>query len=79
VDALGGAISQPAWRTEPAWSLVSGDDHMIPTPAQRAMAERIGARTVEVAGASQPSSTVGGRSKRVTVGSGLGGGLRRLR
>jgi pimeloyl-ACP methyl ester carboxylesterase len=52
VDALGGAISQPAWRTKPAWYLVSGDDHMIPTPAQRAMAERIGAHTVEVPGAS---------------------------
>jgi pimeloyl-ACP methyl ester carboxylesterase len=52
VDALGGAISQPAWRSKRAWYLVSGDDHMIPTPAQRAMAERIGAQTVEVPGAS---------------------------
>ena len=52
VDALNGAVSQPAWRTKPSWYLVAGDDHMIPPPAQRAMAERIGAQTVEVPGAS---------------------------
>ncbi len=52
VDALGGTVSQPAWRTKPAWYLVAGDDRMIPPPAQHAMAERIGARTVEVAGSS---------------------------
>ncbi len=52
VDALNGAISQPAWRAKPAWYLVSGDDRMIPPPAQRTMAERIGATTVEVPGAS---------------------------
>ncbi|MGW0998847.1 alpha/beta fold hydrolase [Streptomyces sp. NPDC002523] len=50
VAALGGAVSQPAWRTKPAWYLVASDDRMIPPPAQRAMAERIGARTVEVPG-----------------------------
>ncbi|WP_331769807.1 alpha/beta hydrolase (plasmid) [Embleya sp. NBC_00888] len=50
VDALGGAVSQPAWRTKPAWYLVASDDRMIPPPAQCAMAERIGAQTVEVAG-----------------------------
>jgi pimeloyl-ACP methyl ester carboxylesterase len=52
LDALNGAISQPAWRTKPAWYLVAGDDRMIPPPAQRSMAERIGAQTVEVPGAS---------------------------
>jgi pimeloyl-ACP methyl ester carboxylesterase len=52
LDALSGAVSQPAWRTRPAWYLVAGDDHMIPPPAQRAMAERIGAQTVEVPGSS---------------------------
>jgi pimeloyl-ACP methyl ester carboxylesterase len=31
---------------------VSGDDHMIPTATERSMAERLGAQTVEVAGAS---------------------------
>jgi pimeloyl-ACP methyl ester carboxylesterase len=52
LDALNGAVSEPAWRTKPAWYLVAGDDHMIPPPAQRAMAERIGAQTVEVPGSS---------------------------
>jgi pimeloyl-ACP methyl ester carboxylesterase len=52
VDALNGAVSQPAWRTKPAWYLVAGEDRMIPPPAQRAMAERIAARTVEVPGSS---------------------------
>ncbi|MGW2557300.1 alpha/beta fold hydrolase [Streptomyces sp. NPDC001635] len=50
VDALNGAAPQPAWRTEPTRHLVVTDDRMIPPPAQRAMAERAGARTVEVPG-----------------------------
>ena len=52
LEALNAAISQPAWRTKPAWYLVAGEDRMIPPPAQRSMAERIGAQTVEVPGAS---------------------------
>jgi pimeloyl-ACP methyl ester carboxylesterase len=52
LDALNGAVSQPAWRTKPTWYLVAGDDRMIPPPAQRAMAERMGAKTVEVPGSS---------------------------
>lgn len=61
VDALNGAVSQPAWRTKPAWYLVAADDRMIPPPAQRAMAERTGARTVEAPGShsvyvSQPAA-----------------------
>jgi pimeloyl-ACP methyl ester carboxylesterase len=52
LDSLNGAVSQPAWRTKPAWYLVSGEDRMIPPPVQRSMAERIGARTVEVPGSS---------------------------
>ncbi|GAA2745984.1 alpha/beta hydrolase [Kitasatospora cinereorecta] len=62
VDALGGTISQPAWRAKPSWYLIAQDDRMIPPPAQHAMAERIGARTVEVPGShsvylSQPAAT----------------------
>ena len=34
---------------KPSWYLVTTDDHMIPPPAQRAMCERIGATTAEVA------------------------------
>src|SRR6266550_3037880 len=43
VEALNGAISEPAWRMKPSWYLVSTEDRMIPPPAQRAMAERAGA------------------------------------
>ncbi|MEV4503063.1 alpha/beta fold hydrolase [Streptomyces klenkii] len=50
IDALNGAVSQPAWRTKPASYLVAADDRMIPPPAQRTMAERAGARTAEVPG-----------------------------
>jgi pimeloyl-ACP methyl ester carboxylesterase len=52
VDCITAAATEPAWRTRPAWYLVAGDDHMIPPPVQRAMAERIGATTVEVPGTS---------------------------
>lgn len=50
VDALGGAISEPAWRAKPSWYLVATDDRMIPPPAQRTMAERAGATVAEAAG-----------------------------
>jgi len=40
LDALNGAVSEPAWRTRPSWYLVTTDDHMIPPPAQCAMSER---------------------------------------
>ena len=50
LDALNGAISQASWRVKPSWYLIAQDDRMIPPPAQRAMAERIGAQTVEVPG-----------------------------
>jgi len=49
VDALAGAVSEPAWRSKPSWYLVATDDRMIPPPAQRAMAERAGASVSEVA------------------------------
>jgi pimeloyl-ACP methyl ester carboxylesterase len=48
VNALGGTISEPAWRTKPSWYLLTMDDKMIPPVAQRAMAERAGAIVVEV-------------------------------
>jgi len=49
VDALGGAITDPAWRTKPSWYLLTTQDRMIPPPAQHAMSERAGATTIEVA------------------------------
>src|SRR3954451_17464644 len=61
VDALGGTISEPAWRNKPSWYLVATEDRMIPPPAQRSMAERAGSTVVEVAGShaiyvSQPAA-----------------------
>jgi pimeloyl-ACP methyl ester carboxylesterase len=50
VNALGGTISEASWRIKPSWYLVASDDHMIPPPAQRAMAERTGATVTEVPG-----------------------------
>jgi pimeloyl-ACP methyl ester carboxylesterase len=48
VDALGGTISEPAWRSKPSWYLITTGDLMIPPEAQRTMSERIGATVVEV-------------------------------
>jgi pimeloyl-ACP methyl ester carboxylesterase len=50
VNALGGTISDPAWRTRPSWYLLTTDDKMIPAAAQRLMAKRAGATVVEVKG-----------------------------
>jgi pimeloyl-ACP methyl ester carboxylesterase len=62
VEALNGTITEPAWRSRPSWYLVSGDDRMIPPPAQRTMSARTGATVVEAAGShsiyvSQPRAT----------------------
>ena len=50
VEALGGTISEPAWKTKPSWYLVTTEDKMIPPPAQRFMSQRAGATVIEVAG-----------------------------
>ena len=50
VDALGGQITSPAWRTKPSWYLITTEDKMIPPPAQRAMSERAGSTVAEVVG-----------------------------
>ena len=50
VEALDGAVSDPAWRSKPSWYLVATDDRMIPPPAQRAMSARAGATVVEEPG-----------------------------
>ena len=61
VEALSGAISEPAWKTKPSWYLVATEDKMIPPPAQRFMSERAGSTVLEVAGShavyvSQPNA-----------------------
>ena len=50
LDALGGPVTEPAWRSKPSWYLVVTDDRMIPPVAQRSMAERAGAKVTEVPG-----------------------------
>jgi pimeloyl-ACP methyl ester carboxylesterase len=50
VDALGGTISEPAWRSKPSWYLVATEDRMIPPPAQREMSGRAGSTVVEASG-----------------------------
>src|SRR3954470_4539384 len=62
VEALGGAVTEPAWRSKPSWYLIATDDRMIPPPAQRAMSARAGSTVVEAAGShsiyvSQPQAT----------------------
>ena len=51
LEALGGTISEAAWRTKPSWYLVTTEDRMIPPQAQREMSGRAGA-TVDEAAAS---------------------------
>jgi pimeloyl-ACP methyl ester carboxylesterase len=50
VDALGGAVTKPAWKSKPSWYLQVRDDKMIPYPAQQFMAKRAGATVAEVPG-----------------------------
>ena len=49
VDAMVWPVTEPAWRVKPSWYLIATEDRMIPLSAQRAMAQRAGATTVEVA------------------------------
>ena len=50
LDALNGAVGEPAWKTKPSWYLVATEDRMIPPDAQRAMSKRAGSTVAEVAG-----------------------------
>ena len=50
VEALAGKVTVPAWKSKPSFYLVASDDRMIPPPAQRAMAERAGAKMTETSG-----------------------------
>jgi pimeloyl-ACP methyl ester carboxylesterase len=50
LEALNGAVTNPAWRSKPSWYLVATDDKMIPPPAQRFMSKRAGSTVTEVKG-----------------------------
>jgi pimeloyl-ACP methyl ester carboxylesterase len=63
VDALGGPVTDPAWRGKPSWYMVTTEDRMIPPAAQRTMSQRTGSTVVEVAAShsvyvSQPAAVV---------------------
>lgn len=42
--------SAAAWRTLPSWAIIAGADEVIHPDAERFMAERAGARTIEILG-----------------------------
>ena len=48
VNALGGTISEAAWKAKPTWYLLTTEDRMLPPDAQRLMSKRAGATVVEV-------------------------------
>jgi pimeloyl-ACP methyl ester carboxylesterase len=48
LSSLGVPSGVPAWKTIPSWYLVATQDHAIPAQAERVMAKRAGAHTVEV-------------------------------
>jgi pimeloyl-ACP methyl ester carboxylesterase len=48
VDAVGGTISEAAWKAKPTWYLLTTEDRMLPPDAQRLMSKRAGATVVEV-------------------------------
>ncbi|UFS97503.1 alpha/beta fold hydrolase [Nocardia huaxiensis] len=50
LEAIGGTISEAAWRLKPSWYLHVTEDRMIPPAAQRSMAERLDATVRETAG-----------------------------
>jgi pimeloyl-ACP methyl ester carboxylesterase len=62
--ALNGPVTEPAWRHKPSWYVLATEDRMIPPQAQRMMAERAGAKVVEVIAGhavyvSQPAAVAG--------------------
>lgn len=42
--SFGDKVSVPAWRSKPSWYVLAEQDHMIPLPAQKLMAQRAGAK-----------------------------------
>lgn len=63
LGAVGGVVTQAAWKTKPVWYLVALQDGMIPSAMQAAMAKKANATTFEVKAShavmvSQPSAVV---------------------
>ena len=50
VNALGGNVTKPAWRTKPSWYMVASNDRAIPPDLEVSLAKKIGAKeTISVA------------------------------
>jgi pimeloyl-ACP methyl ester carboxylesterase len=47
-NAVGGTISEGAWKAKPSWYLLTTEDKMLPPDAQRLMSKRAGATVLEV-------------------------------
>lgn len=76
VEALNGAVTEPASRTKPSWYLVSTEDKMIPPDAQRAMSKRAGSSVIEIKGShavyvSQPQAVASLIAKAAANGAAL--------
>jgi len=48
VNAVGGTITEAAWKAKRTWYLLTTEDRMLPPDAQRLMSKRAGATVVEV-------------------------------
>jgi len=48
LEAVGGVITNPAWKSKPSYFMVTTEDHMVPPTAQRTMAKRAHAKTQEI-------------------------------
>lgn len=49
LDAVGGVITEAAWKSKPSYFMVATQDLMVPPTAQRTMAQRVHATTQEIA------------------------------
>ena len=49
LSAFEDVIGVPAWKSLPSWYLVATNDEAIPPDAERLLAKRMGATTVEIA------------------------------
>jgi len=48
VDALGGQVTRPAWRTRPSWAVIATEDKAFDQAMLLSMAKRIGADVTKV-------------------------------
>jgi pimeloyl-ACP methyl ester carboxylesterase len=49
LEAIGGATTDPAWKSKPSWYLIGTEDKMIPPAVQELMSQRAGSTVKRVA------------------------------